>query len=109
MSDVGICAICSGTGKNLFNESCPYCHGTGEHNTLADEYLKNHICQCILWDRTHCPICKKICHHDSSQTPKQTIVPGYGGMTSTISITSGTQFTHTTEGDQTMQEQLITN
>lgn len=88
MSDAGTCVICCGTGKNLFNEACPYCHGTGEHNNLAEEYLKNHVCQCILWDRLHCPICKKICHHDSSQTPKQKIDPGYGGMTSTISCTT---------------------
>jgi len=90
LSDTGKCSLCYGTGKNMFNESCTYCNGTGEHNTLADEYLRNHICQCITWDRLNCPVCKKKCHHDSQQTPKQRIEPGYGGMTSSISYTSST-------------------
>lgn len=30
----------------------------------------------------------KECHHNSSQTPKQTIDPGYGGQSSTIRLTS---------------------
>jgi len=88
LSDTGKCSICYGTGRNMFNESCTYCNGTGEHNVLADQYLSNHICQCITWNRKHCPICKKPCHHDSSQTPKQRIEPGHGGMTVPISITS---------------------
>lgn len=90
MSDVGECSICFGTGKNMFNEVCTYCNGTGEHNILADQYMKNHICQCITWDREHCPVCKKACHHDSNQTPKQRIVPGYGGMSATLSYSSST-------------------
>lgn len=74
------CAVCTGTGKNMFNEMCTYCNGTGESNSLAKEYLKNHICQCMYWDRKFCPICKKKCHHDSTLSPKQKIEPGYGGM-----------------------------
>lgn len=74
------CAICTGTGKNMFDEVCTYCNGTGESNSLAKEYLQNHICQCIYWDRKFCPICKKKCHHDSTLSPKQKIEPGYGGV-----------------------------
>jgi len=102
MSDSGNCVICIGTGKNMFNETCTYCNGTGEYNNLAEVYLKNHICQCLLWDRTHCPICKKKCHHTSSQTPKQRIVPGYGGMTSSISYTTSGNDTVTMQLDETM-------
>jgi len=79
------CAICEGTGKNTFDETCTYCNGTGESNSLAKEYLKNHICQCIYWDRKFCPICKKKCHHDSTLSPKQKIKPGYGGIGATSS------------------------
>jgi len=82
------CDMCKGDGKNQFNEVCPYCNGTGEWNDAASAYLKNHICQCITLDRKFCPVCEKKCHHDSSQTPKQRIEPGYGGMTATISVTS---------------------
>ncbi len=83
------CAICKGIGKNMFNETCTYCNGTGESNSLAKEYLQNHICQCIYWDRKFCPICKKKCHHDSTLSPKQKIVPGYGGeMSATVSYSS---------------------
>ncbi len=78
------CDVCVGTGKNLFNETCPYCNGTGEWNDAAVAYVKNHICQCIVWDRKNCPICKKKCHHDSAQTPKQRIEAGYGGMSSSM-------------------------
>lgn len=89
MSDKGECSVCSGTGKNMFNESCTYCNGTGEHNNLADEYMRNHICQCITWDRKFCPVCNKACHHDSSSTPNQIIDSGYGGM-SNIHVTPTT-------------------
>ncbi len=84
------CAICKGIGKNMFDETCTYCNGTGESNSLAEKYLKNHICQCIFWDRKFCPICKKKCHHDSTLSPKQKIDSGYGGMTSSVSIVSPT-------------------
>lgn len=82
------CDICKGTCKNRFNEVCPYCNGTGDWNDAAAAYLKNHICQCIFLDRKFCPVCEKKCHHDSSQSPKQVIDPGYGGMSATISVTS---------------------
>jgi len=84
------CDVCVGTGKNLFNETCPYCNGTGEWNDAAGAYVKNHICQCIAWDRKNCPVCKKKCHHDSHQTPKQKIEPGYGGMSSSMKNESTT-------------------
>ena len=73
MSESDNCVICNGKGKNLFDEKCPYCNGTGEPNHLAEEYMRNHICQCIFYDRKFCPICEKKCHHDSHQTPKQVI------------------------------------
>ena len=79
------CVICNGIGKNQFNENCTYCNGTGEPNNLAEEYHRNHICQCIMWDRKFCPVCKKKCHHDTSLNPKQRIVPGYGGISSSMS------------------------
>ena len=82
------CEICKETGKNIFNESCPYCNGTGEWNDAAAAYMKDHICQCINWDRENCPVCMLKCHHDSNQTPKQVIDSGYGGLTATISYSS---------------------
>ncbi len=82
------CVVCNGKGKNMFGEACTYCNGTGEPNHLAEEYMRNHICQCILLDRKFCPVCEKKCHHTSSQTPKQVIDSGYGGMTATISYSS---------------------
>jgi RecJ-like exonuclease len=85
MSSDGPCDVCNGTGKNMFSETCPYCNGTGEWNFSGQQYLENHICQCINWDREFCPICRKKCHHDSAQAPKQTIDPGYGGTSSQIS------------------------
>ena len=103
MSEAGTCSLCYGTGKNMFNEVCTYCNGTGEHNVLADQYLDNHICQCITWDREHCPVCKKKCHHDSKLTPKQRIVPGYGGMTAAKSITSSS----TAEPETKQEEEMI--
>lgn len=75
------CEMCKGTTKNIFNEACIYCNGTGEWNQAAAAYLKNHICQCINWNRSFCPICKKRCHHDSALSPKQKIDPRYGSMT----------------------------
>lgn len=79
------CVLCNGTGKNQFSEICTYCNGTGEPNNLAEEYLRQHICQCIIWDRVFCPICKKKCHHDTSLSPKQVIDSGWGGMSNVIS------------------------
>jgi len=85
------CDMCRGSGKNQFNETCTYCNGTGEWNDAATAYLKNHTCQCLILDRKFCPVCKKKCHHDSSQTPKQVIDPGYGGMSSPVSFSSATE------------------
>jgi len=85
MSDKGKCSVCIGTCKNMFNEICTYCNGTGEWNSVGDAYIKTHICQCITWDRKFCPICKKECHHDSSSAPKQVIDSGYGGISNVIS------------------------
>jgi len=105
LSDLGECSVCFGTGKNMFNENCTYCNGTSEHNILADEYLKNYICQCITWDRKNCPVCKKVCHHDSSQTPKQKIDPGYGGMSNVVQLDSSQgNFTISSE---TQEEELV--
>lgn len=81
------CEVCTGTGKNIFNEICPYCNGTGEWNGAAAAYVKNHICQCINWDRVFCPICKKKCHHNASLSPKQVIDSGYGGLGAAKSVT----------------------
>lgn len=104
------CDVCTGTGKNMFNEICPYCNGTGEWNDAAAAYLKNHICQCIAWDRKNCPICKKECHHTSQQTPKQTIDPGFGGQSTakTIFTNKGTNgdFADNNTSD-TEQEMMI--
>lgn len=80
------CDFCKGTGKNFVNEACTYCNGTGEWNQTAQVYLKNHICQCIVWDRKFCPVCHKICHHDTSVSPKQTIDSGFGGMGNVKSV-----------------------
>ena len=97
------CDVCKGTMKNIFNETCTYCNGTGKWNDAAAVYLKNHICQCVNWDRKNCPICMQKCHHDSHQTPKQKIDPGYGGMTAPISITSSNDVTT----NQSIEEELI--
>lgn len=105
MSEEDNCVICDGTGKNLFKESCVYCNGTGEPNPLAEEYMRNHICQCLIFDRKNCPICHKVCHHNSSQTPKQTIDSGWGGATATISIQPKNTFTVTTSDGP--QEEFI--
>lgn len=87
MSD-NSCNMCKGTGKNLFNEICIYCNGTGEWNAAAAAYIKNHICQCLFSDRKFCPVCNKKCHHDSTLSPKQKIVPGYGGISEVINSTN---------------------
>lgn len=79
MSDT--CDICNGSGQFLSKE-CTFCNGTGQWSKAAQGYLKNHICQCIFFDRKFCPVCHKTCHHSTTQNPKQKIDPGYGGMTS---------------------------
>lgn len=79
----GICDFCKGVNKT--NNICPYCNGTGEWNQAAQSYMQNHICQCIVSDRKFCPICNKICHHDTTLNPKQTIDSGYGGQTAPMS------------------------
>ena len=63
------CSICLGSGV-IANMQCPYCNGTGEPNKLSESYFKNHICQCINWDRNHCPICRTKCHHDATLAPR---------------------------------------
>jgi len=95
LSDESPCDVCKGTMKNIFNEICPYCNGTGEWNDAASSYMKSHICQCLNWDRENCPMCMQKCHHDSHQNPKQKIDPGYGGMTTAISVTSSNDTTTT--------------
>lgn len=81
MSFDGPCDVCRGIGKYL-KKLCPYCNGTGQWNPTAQAYVANHIYQCIFLDREFCPVCEKKCHHDASLSPKQIIIPGYGGMTS---------------------------
>ena len=73
------CAICKGDG-HFMDRSCVYCNGTGEWNKVAEAYVRNHICQCIILDRVWCPVCHKKCHHDASLSPKQKIEPGPGGI-----------------------------
>ena len=76
------CDVCEGN-KVVAGNECSFCNGTGKWNPIGQAFLKNHICMCIDWDRKFCPICKKRCHHNnSSQTPKQKIDPGYGGVSS---------------------------
>lgn len=77
------CDFCKGVPD--VSKNCVYCNGTGEWNYPAQAYVKNHICQCIFLDRKFCPVCNLPCHHSSSQSPKQTIDPGYGGMASGVS------------------------
>lgn len=68
--------------------SCTFCNGTGEWNQASENYLKDHICQCIVYDRKFCPICGESCHHDTSQNPKQIIDPGFGGLSAVVSNTT---------------------
>jgi len=76
MSLDDFCIICRKTGKTFDNRICPFCNGTGEPTNTAEEYMRNHICQCIILDRVFCPICEKKCHHDTTLNPKQTIESG---------------------------------
>lgn len=71
------CALCNGSGRNFFGYECTYCNGTGEYNKVAENYLKNHICQCINSDRKNCPVCHKKCHHDTPFRPKLLAGGGY--------------------------------
>ena len=80
------CDVCKG-GKTVAGNECPYCNGTGEWNQAGQAYVKNHICMCINWDRKFCPVCLKICHHTTSQNPKQLIGGGGGGISSSESYT----------------------
>lgn len=73
-----ICDMCIGSGK-WSDKVCVYCNGTGEYNDAASSYVKNHECQCIVLDRKFCPVCQKICHHDTTFSPRQIIDDGYGG------------------------------
>jgi len=98
MSDDDFCIICRKTGQTFDNRICPFCNGTGEPNNIAEEYMRNHICQCIVLDREFCPVCEKKCHHDSSLTPKQKIDPGGDGSPFTKSYKVNTETSPTDEG-----------
>lgn len=74
-----VCDFCKGAGT-FASSMCVYCNGTGEWNQAAQGYVKNHICQCILLDRKFCPVCNKVCHHDTTLNPKQNIDPGHGDV-----------------------------
>jgi DnaJ-class molecular chaperone len=91
MSNEDYCDFCKGmpTGSKM----CVYCNGTGEWNQTAQAYLKNHICQCIFFDRKFCPVCHKKCHHDASLSPKQKIDPGWGGDSKSFKVDTQTQST----------------
>ncbi len=80
MSSDDYCDLCNGKGTYFSDKACTYCNGTGNWNQAAQSYVKNHECQCIFLDREHCPICHKICHHDTSVSPKQIIDDGFSGM-----------------------------
>jgi len=80
MSSDDYCIVCRKTGTTFDNRICPFCNGTGEPNNTAEEYMRDHICQCIVLDREFCPVCEKKCHHDASLSPKQIIDPGHGGL-----------------------------
>lgn len=85
---------------------CTFCNGTGEWNQAGENYLADHICQCIIWGREFCPVCGKLCHHDSSQTPKQKIDPGYGGMSNVVQLESSqSNFTILSETQE--EEELV--
>ncbi len=64
------CQICNGTKKTYDMLPCYFCNETGLRNRFAESFMRNHICLCSRWDRKHCPICKKKCHHDSSLKPR---------------------------------------
>jgi hypothetical protein len=102
MSDTGKCVICDGKKIHL-GHPCSFCNGTGEWNQTSESFLKDHICQCIHYGRKFCPVCNKKCHHDSSQTPKQRIEPGYGGMAATINTTTSS----TVEPEPKQEEPMI--
>lgn len=87
MSNDDYCDFCKGISQE--SKTCVYCNGTGEWNQAAQAYVKNHICQCIFWDRKFCPVCKQKCHHDASLSPKQKIDPGWDGDASTRNYNVG--------------------
>ncbi len=71
-----VCPICEGKGVIiLINTPCTFCNETGEYTKTAEQYMLNHTCQCILLDRKRCPLCKKTCHHDTTNRPSLTIEP----------------------------------
>ena len=104
------CMVCVGE-KRFMGHPCTFCSGTGEWNGASESYFKDHICQCVIWGREFCPICKKRCHHDASLSPKQKIDPGFGGMTSMRPVTStSSQLQTTSDGvtSQQIEEDMVT-
>ena len=70
------CVVCKGHGTiELLNSQCPFCNGTGDFTKAAESYLHSHICQCIFFDRKKCPLCGKICHHDTTNRPDVLVGP----------------------------------
>jgi len=102
-----ICVICAGE-KIFMGHPCSFCNGTGEWNEASESYYNNHVCQCFVWGREFCPICKKKCHHESTASPKQKIVPGYGGMSNhLIASTSGSNTTINVSNTAEMEEMIL--
>ena len=71
-------------GVRYLSYVCVYCNGTGEWNQAAQAYVKNHICQRIVLASKFCSVCNKACHNNTALKPKQTIEPGYGGMSEPV-------------------------
>ena len=40
-----ICKVCLGWGKNLIEDKCSFCHGTGDFNREAESFIKYHKCK----------------------------------------------------------------
>ena len=106
MRDDNTCIICEGK-KTYLGHPCTFCNGTGEWNQPAENYLKDHICQCIIWGREFCPICGKKCHHDSHQTPKQKIDPGYDGTTSSLTYSVSNTDTNTISVNESQEVVIL--
>ena len=85
-----VCDFCRGAGR-FSSGACVYCNGTGEWNQAAQSYVKHHICQCITLDRSHCPVCNKPCHHDTTLNPKQQINSGHGGAAAGMRLQNAAQ------------------
>lgn len=75
MSDQEHCAMCA--PLKALGLACSFCNGTGEPNTAASAYVKNHICQCINLDRKFCPVCGLRCHHNTPNKPKLLVGGGH--------------------------------